>query len=71
MSLKKKNKKDMEEAMRKHTAQIESMLKEVESWEGRNRLSLGRRVSALRVHSAVFREMLEEAELWKGTKNGK
>ena len=61
----------MQEAMRKHSAQIERMLEEVEAWEGTNGAALSSRASALRMHSAAFHEMLAEVELWKGTKNAK
>ena len=59
----------MEEAMKKHTAQIEKMLKEVESWEGRKRVPMSTQAGVLKKHGMVLRMMLEEVELLKGTRN--
>ena len=40
----------MEEAMKKHTAQIEKMLKEVEAWEGRKGVPLSSQANVSRKH---------------------
>ena len=59
----------MNEDLKKHSDQIERMLKEVEAWEGRKGVPLSSQVNVLREHGRLFRKMLEEVELWKGTTN--
>ena len=52
--------------MNQHAAQIEQMLEEVESWEGRKIVSNREKAETMLKHGVVFREMLMEVLRWQG-----